>query len=259
MGGSALANAEAMTCLRGAGSWARPCGVIELTCAALRWPAADAGRWAASWPSSLWMNGAPIRATPTLLPICRAKLTEEVAAPRSRRGAVLLVACRSGADRAGALVLAASRPVESSIGSVIRTSPVSGRHPRTARPATRAANDECECAGSTRQWPAASRGCLPGCELDVGRRGHGHLLRSPGQPADDGCRARCPAWVPGRLRRSRSYPVTPRSPGAAPAMRPRPLPSAWKAVPGRRARSPRRWRASRRSRTVRQVPRTAPG
>jgi hypothetical protein len=45
MGGSALANAEAMTCLRGAGRWARPCGVIELTCAALRWPAADAGRW----------------------------------------------------------------------------------------------------------------------------------------------------------------------------------------------------------------------
>jgi len=35
----------------GAGSWARPCGVIELTCAALRWPApdADTGR---TWPLS---------------------------------------------------------------------------------------------------------------------------------------------------------------------------------------------------------------
>ena len=43
-GGKAWANARAMTCLSGAGSWARPCGVIELTCAALRWPAPDAGR-----------------------------------------------------------------------------------------------------------------------------------------------------------------------------------------------------------------------
>ncbi len=44
MGGSAVANAEAMTCLRGTARWARPCGVIALTCAALRWPAP---RWQA--------------------------------------------------------------------------------------------------------------------------------------------------------------------------------------------------------------------
>ena len=44
---------------------------------------------------------------------------------------------RTGDPVLTALVLAASRAVESSIGSVIRTSPVSGRHPRTAgrRPA----------------------------------------------------------------------------------------------------------------------------
>ena len=57
-----------------------------------------------------------------------------------------------------AFVLATSLAVESSIGSVISTPPVRGRRPRTGRPANHAVNDACDCAGSSRQLPAASRG-----------------------------------------------------------------------------------------------------
>ena len=61
-----------------------------------------------------------------------------------------------------ALVLAISRAVESSIGSVISTRPESGTRPRTGRPTARAANDAYDRAGSTRQLPTASRGYPPG-------------------------------------------------------------------------------------------------
>jgi aryl-alcohol dehydrogenase-like predicted oxidoreductase len=50
-----------------------------------------------------------------------------------------------------------------------------------------------------------------------------------------------------------------RPPGAGPASRPRPRLSGWTAGPGRRARSPRRYAASPRSRTARRAPRTGPG
>jgi hypothetical protein len=58
----------------------------------------------------------------------------------------------------GALVAAASRAVESSIGSVMSTRPVSGTRPSTGRPAARAAKDAYDRAGPTRQLPTASRG-----------------------------------------------------------------------------------------------------
>jgi hypothetical protein len=93
-----------------------------------------------------------------------------------------------------ALSLAASRAVESSTGSAISTSPVSGIRPRTGRSATRAANHACERAGSTPQRPRGQPWLPAGPELNAGRRrgGHGHLLRLPGQPAR-GSRARWPA------------------------------------------------------------------
>ncbi len=61
-----------------------------------------------------------------------------------------------------ALARAASRTVEFSIGSLTSTWPVSGRRPRTDRPAPRTANDACDRPGSTRQLPETSRGCPSG-------------------------------------------------------------------------------------------------
>src|SRR5579859_3818603 len=101
--------------------------------------------------------------------------------------------------------LAISRTVESSIGSVIRTLPDRGRRPRTGRPTTDAANEACDWAGSTRQLPAASRGCPPGGSCMPGVMVvAGHLPRWPGQPASSArhpgaasCRSRRHGWAPG--------------------------------------------------------------
>jgi hypothetical protein len=60
------------------------------------------------------------------------------------------------------VALAASSAVECSIGFAMSTCPVSGRLPRTARPAICAVNDARDRAGSTRQFPVAGRDGPPG-------------------------------------------------------------------------------------------------
>jgi hypothetical protein len=60
-----------------------------------------------------------------------------------------------------ALVLAASRAVESSIGSAISTPPVRGRRPRTGRPANDTVNDACD-------WPDRAASCQR--PVSAGRR-----------------------------------------------------------------------------------------
>jgi hypothetical protein len=59
----------------------------DLVCAKV--PSGGCGRCTASWPPYRRAKSAPISATPMLLPIWRAKFTDEVAAARSARRAVL--------------------------------------------------------------------------------------------------------------------------------------------------------------------------
>ena len=135
--------------------------------------------------------------------------------------------------------LATRRAVESSTGSEISTRPVRGRRPRISRPAIRAAKDACECAGSTRQLPTASRGCLPGPSW---MRDVASWMRDVAVTGISFAGRLSRTWATG--------------PGAVSARRPRLLPAVWRPDLERRARSPRRWRASRRWRTARRAPRT---
>src|SRR5690348_17249388 len=64
--------------------------------------------------------------------------------------------------------LAVRSAVECSIGAAVTTCPVSGRLPRTARPAIRAVNDARDRAGSTHQLPVAGRGGPLGLTLVAG-------------------------------------------------------------------------------------------